>query len=162
MFFREINNSSLNYNTQNSRIIKKIHDNINFDNMVLLSLEDKSRRRLFSKFEILEEPIEDIHSLMYYSKLFMSDGDSMAREAAMLGTKSVYCGLRNMVANNILKEKKLLNHINDFNILSDFISNMLQSNSKEQKEEQSKIRKRLLLEWDDLNELIYKEIVGSK
>ena len=43
---------------------------------------------------LLQEPIKDIHSLIYFSKGLVSSGDSMAREAALLGVPSYYLGIR--------------------------------------------------------------------
>ena len=43
---------------------------------------------------LLEEPVEGIHSLIYYSCALISSGDSMAREAALLGVPSYYLGIR--------------------------------------------------------------------
>ena len=43
---------------------------------------------------LLQEPIKDIHSLIYFSKGLISSGDSMAREAALLGVPSYYLGIR--------------------------------------------------------------------
>ena len=37
--------------------------------------------------------IEDIHSLIYYAAGLVSSGDSMAREAALLGVPSYYLGI---------------------------------------------------------------------
>jgi hypothetical protein len=70
---------------------------------VVLSLEDKSlQQRYPSSWIILKEPVSDIHSLIYYSRLVVSSGDSMAREGAMLGVPAVYCGIRDMKANQLL------------------------------------------------------------
>jgi len=53
---------------------------------VLFSLEEKNRRSEYpADWILLQEPIEDIHSLMYYAAGLVSSGDSMAREAALLG-----------------------------------------------------------------------------
>ena len=46
-------------------------------------------------YEVVEKrQIEDIHSLIYYSAGLVSSGDSMAREAALLGVPAYYLGIR--------------------------------------------------------------------
>lgn len=50
-----------------------------------------AERKLDSFFDqyILNIPFEDIHHLLYYSELYIGDSQSMAVEAAMLGTPSI-------------------------------------------------------------------------
>ena len=61
----------------------------------MLSLEDKSTKERYPEdWILLEEPVEGIHSLIYYSCALISSGDSMAREAALLGVPSYYLGIR--------------------------------------------------------------------
>lgn len=80
------------------------------EDRVVLSLENKTLTSRFEKWQILEEPVEDIHSLMYYSRAVVSDGDSMAREGAQLGVPAVYCGQRIMRANQALEQFGYLRH----------------------------------------------------
>jgi hypothetical protein len=54
---------------------------------------------------LLQEPIEDIHSLIYYSAGLVSSGDSMAREAALLGVPSYYLGIRYSMPANAAASK---------------------------------------------------------
>ena len=54
---------------------------------------------------LLQEPIEDIHSLIYYAAGLVSSGDSMAREAALLGVPSYYLGIRYSMPANAAASK---------------------------------------------------------
>ena len=54
---------------------------------------------------MLQEPIEDIHSLIYYAAGLVSSGDSMAREAALLGVPSYYLGIRYSMPANAAASK---------------------------------------------------------
>ena len=56
----------------------------------------------------MKEPVKDIHSLMYFSQVVISSGDSVAREGAMLGVPSIYAGIRDMPANVIMIKKEML------------------------------------------------------
>lgn len=101
MFLREVSVGTINYAGQASGAILGIQDLIPKDKKVLFSLEEKDKRHLYPKdWILLQEPIEDIHSLIYYSAGLVSSGDSMAREAALLGVPAYYLGIRyNMPAN---------------------------------------------------------------
>ncbi|MBN1969579.1 MAG: DUF354 domain-containing protein [Candidatus Delongbacteria bacterium] len=153
IFIREVQTKSLNYSSQasdtillNSKIIPK-------DLKVILSLEDKSKKNLYpTEWIILEEPVDDIHSLIYYSILMISTGDSMAREGAMLGIPSIYCGNRFMNANQILIDKGLLFHI-PISETSQLINDVMNNNCC--KLNQNTIRDQLFNQWTDLPDYIY-------
>lgn len=111
IFIREVSNKSFNYYNQQDAIVSSFAARIAPGIPVVLSLEDKSlAKRYPSDWIILQEPVSDIHSLIYYSKLVISSGDSMAREGAMLGVKSIYCGIREMKANQLLIKEGGLFH----------------------------------------------------
>ena len=95
IIMREVSVGTLNYADQEADTILKIASMIPVDMPVLLSLEKKDKRHLYPKeWILLQEPIEDIHSLIYYSAGLVSSGDSMAREAALLGVPAYYLGIR--------------------------------------------------------------------
>ena len=111
IFIREVSNKSFNYYNQQDAIVGSFAERIAPGVPVVLSLEDKSLAKLYPPhWIILQEPVSDIHSLIYYSKLVVSSGDSMAREGAMLGVKSIYCGIRDMKANGLLVKEGGLFH----------------------------------------------------
>ena len=156
IFVREVSTGSLNYIKQNKNIISTFADKFPFEIPVILSLENKKTQNFYpSHWKILQEPIKDIHSLMYYSKIVVSSGDSMAREGAMLGVPSIYCGIRKMSANNMLIDKGILFHKNPNDVPS-FIDKILQGKIKIK--EQIKFRDELYTEWDDVTKFIVTEI----
>ena len=57
---------------------------------------------------VLDKPMEDLHSIVYHSKMVISSGDSMAREASILGVPTIYVGDRDMKANQIMIDKGML------------------------------------------------------
>lgn len=148
VFVREVSNKSFNYYDQEDAIICSFSKEIDPKATVVLSLEDKTIAHKFPKhWIILQEPVGDIHSLIYYSKLVVSSGDSMAREGAMLGVPSVYCGIRKMKANELLMEQGILQHLPGTEALP-YINEKI---SKEFDEEaQLAIRNKLLENWDDM------------
>ena len=76
---------------------------------VILSLEDKSESHIYNGVgTILQEPVDSFHSLIYYARFVVSSGDSLSREAALLGTPSIYTGGRKMSVNKELINMKLI------------------------------------------------------
>ena len=106
MFLREVTVGTVNYAGQESGAILGIKDMIPAGMKVLFSLEEKKRRNEYpADWILLQEPIEDIHSLIYYSAGLVSSGDSMAREAALLGVPSYYLGIRYSMPANAAASK---------------------------------------------------------
>ena len=156
VFIREVSNKSFNYYNQQDAIVCSFAHLLNQGVKVVLSLEDKSIAKKYpAHWIILQEPVSDIHSLMFYSRLIISSGDSMAREGAMLGVPAIYCGIREMKANQLLIEEGVLGHypvdtaitpINNllstpFNICSQYAT-----------------RERLMEKWDDMVEFMNRQI----
>lgn len=156
VFVREVSNKSFNYFNQEEAIICGFSDQISKQYPVILSVEDKSIQTKFpDNWTPLIEPIGDIHSLIYYSKLVISSGDSMAREGAMLGVPSIYCGIREMKANQILMDKGLLSHLPGKQALSS-INNRITEPFDE--DYQIKNRGNLLTEWEDMIDFMKEKI----
>jgi len=153
---REVSTNTTNYYDQETDQL--IHCECPSNERILISLEDKSKRDLLKdNWTLLQEPIKDIHSLMFFSKGFLSTGDSMAREAAELGVPAYYAGARNMIANQILIDMGLMKHASAQSALSEIASLEIDDVEKEiaRREE---VRNRIANEWDDVNKIIEKEI----
>jgi predicted glycosyltransferase len=101
VFIREISNVSLNYNNR-LPLLNEILTSLNSNkHRVILSLEDKKLISYYDKeATVLKEPVDDLYSLMYYSKFVISSGDTMARESSLLGVPCIYTGGRMMSVNN--------------------------------------------------------------
>lgn len=102
VFVREVAGISMNYtNLKQEGLVSSIKYLSEKGIKVILSLEDKSRREFYAPYcIILEEPLEDVYSIMNYALFCLSSGDSMARESALLGVPCIYTGGREMYANN--------------------------------------------------------------
>lgn len=115
IFLREVSVGTVNYAGQAAGAIRDVASVIanaqctmrNGEKMkVLFSLEEKNRRTEYpADWILLQEPIEDIHSLIYYSAGLVSSGDSMAREAALLGVPAYYLGIRHSMPANLAASK---------------------------------------------------------
>lgn len=156
VFVREVSNKSFNYYGQEEGIVQKFSKDIRNDVPVILSLEDKSQIGNYPKhWQILQEPVGDIHSLIYYSKLVISSGDSMAREGSMLGVNSVYCGMRTMKANQLLMDKGLLEHLPG-NKAIPYINQTLATPFDSKR--QTAVRNGLLSDWCDMVDFMKEQI----
>ncbi|MDN3671156.1 DUF354 domain-containing protein [Echinicola jeungdonensis] len=156
VFVREVSNKSFNYYGQEEGIIQKMSNDIPSNTKVVLSLEDKSQIKKYPHhWQLLQEPVGDIHSLIYYSKLLISSGDSMAREGAMLGVPSVYCGFRKMKANELLMDKGILKHLPGETAIP-WISDIL--NKKFDQNQQDNQRSQLQENWCDMVEFMKEQI----
>lgn len=107
IFLREVSVGTVNYANQAPQAILAVKEQIEALGLkVLFSLEEKNRRGEYPEdWILLQEPIEDIHSLMYYSAGLVSSGDSMAREAALLGIPAYYLGTRHSMPANLAAAK---------------------------------------------------------
>lgn len=95
VFAREVSVGTVNYQGQAYGAVRDVADKLPSGMKVVLSLENKDTVDMYPKdWILLHEPLKDIHSLIYYSAALISSGDSMAREAALLGVPSYYLGTR--------------------------------------------------------------------
>ncbi len=158
VFVREVITSTFNYQGQRSNIIESIASGFPRGLRVVLSLEDKRRREFFpDDWLVLEEPVEDIHSLIYYARAVVSSGDSIAREGAQLGVPSIYCGVRRMHANQVLIREGVLFHSG----AAETGARLAELVADRRFEEQERFREQLAAKWDDITRLIVAEAKRS-
>jgi uncharacterized protein len=153
IFIREVSSGSVNYMGQAEGLILSVANKIPSNYKVILSLENKSLIAKYpSHWIVLNEPVNDIHSLIFYSKVLVSSGDSMAREGAMLGVPSIYCGFRTMKANKIMQEHNMLFHVEIDEVpiaIRNYFDNV------EFESNQINFREKLKNEWVDIPEMMY-------
>jgi predicted glycosyltransferase len=104
---------------------------------------------------LLQEPIEDIHSLIYYSAGLVSSGDSMAREAALLGVPSYYLGIRySMPANAAASKVASLQNQKTmpFDVWMNKVNELMNEGVNELTNHQTSLRKHIDDEFIDINE----------
>jgi len=152
MFLREVTVGTTNYAGQASGAILGIKDMIPAGMKVLFSLEEKKRRDEYpADWILLQEPIEDIHSLIYYSAGLVSSGDSMAREAALLGVPSYYLGIRYSMPANAAASK-VANLQNQKTMpFEEWISNLGAESQESRVKSQEELRKHIDEAFIDIN-----------
>jgi hypothetical protein len=77
----------------------------------------------------------------------------MAREGAILGVPSIYCGIREMKANDVLINKKILSHIHIDNV-PNFILQLINEELRDKEEFRFELEK----DWDDVTKVIEEKI----
>ena len=158
VFIRDISSISLNYTNKHDTTIFKIIDYVKQHNLkIVLSLEDNCLKKFFeSDCLILNEPVSDIYSLMKYSKFVISSGDTMAREASILGVPSLYTGGRDMLMNTpLIRLGAMIKATSDIEIKNS-IFNL--SNSKSKQKISNLISFNIKNNWSDTTLIILKNI----
>lgn len=152
MFLREVSVGTVNYAGQENGAILGIKDMIPKGMKVLFSLEEKSRRDEYPKdWILLQEPLEDIHSLIYYSAGLVSSGDSMAREAALLGVPAYYLGIRYSMPANAAASKVASLQNRQTMPFEEWIKNLGAESLESRVKSQEELRKHIDEEFIDIN-----------
>ena len=153
MFLREVSVGTINYSGQASGAILGIKDMIPKGMKVLFSLEEKKRRNEYpAEWILLQEPIEDIHSLIYYSAGLVSSGDSMAREAALLGVPAYYLGIRYSMPANAAAAKVASLQNQKTMPYDKWIDNIRKESQESRVKRQEELRTHIDKEFIDINE----------
>ncbi|RLE03299.1 MAG: hypothetical protein DRI99_05075 [Candidatus Aminicenantes bacterium] len=154
VFIREVSRASLNYKNMQPMDLPEVIRSLNYSGLdVVLSLEDKTRAdSLKDKCIILEEPVDDIFSLMHFALFTISSGDSMARESCLVGTPTIYTGGRDMVINKELIERGCMFKVDNKQQLNTAIENIIENDIK--KETMAIIERAIKHEWMDTTEVI--------
>lgn len=158
LFVRSVDTASLNYRGLDGGRIRRVYEAGADRLQAVLSLERKEHAPAFPGWRILEEPVRDIHSLLYFSRMVISSGDSMAREGAQLGVPSLYCGGRDMEANRELSGLGFLRILDDPAAVAELAAVPAPERWREIREER---RQRLLAAWDDPSAVIRRAILGE-
>lgn len=155
IFIRDVASVSLNYKKRNYIGYSKIIPILSKKGLkAVVSLEDKSRKNEFRNCIILKEPVKDFYSLLYHSLASISSGDTMAREAALLGIPAYYIGKRVMEVNKELIDKGLIKSIDT----EESLIKELKILSKATKENSIKRIKAYSKKLDDTTDVIVREI----
>lgn len=154
IFLREVSVGTVNYAGQAPQAILAVKEQIEALRLkVLFSLEEKHRRNEYPEdWILLQEPIEDIHSLMYYSVGLISSGDSMAREAALLGIPAYYLGKRHSMPAN-LAAAKVAGLQNELTMpFTEWLEEARDKTKEIRMQEQETLRKKIDTKFIDINQ----------
>ena len=154
VFIRQIAHISLDYwSDDSSQNMKGILDYLYQNKFsVIASVEEGATQilefREFDNIYILPESTSEMHTLLYYAKCVISSGDTVAREAALLGTPAIYIGGRDMKINSELMNLGRLN-CPDVTEIIPTLKRML---------EEEKDFSQQNADWDDTTDVIIKEL----
>lgn len=155
IFIRVISKSSLNYRNS-ANIDEDINSIISYfekKNIIVLISSEYVFKTQHNNCIILEPPIDGFHSLLYFAKIVITEGDTMAREAAVLGTPVIYLGGRKMKIHNYFNIKKtFIESKSTQKSIIEILENLMciESNNKDQ------------ITFDDINEIMCNHIIALK
>jgi predicted glycosyltransferase len=109
---------------------------------------------------VLNEPVRDIYSIIRHSRFVISSGDSLAREACVLGIPTIYAGWRNMAVNKELIEMGCMFKENSMEEIKARIEVFCSRDMSREIEE--KIHYKIHNEWDNPTEVILKHVEDFK
>jgi len=161
VFVREVSGISMNYaHLETGKLATVCRDLKTLGLSIVLSLEDKSLVDRFSPYcIILQEPVRDIYSLMHFARLAISSGDTMAREASLTGTPTIYTGGRQMSVNAELTKKGILFEPKIGQSVMDLVAMIIGENVKEKTTEI--VQRALEDEWEDTTEVIVNNVLAA-
>jgi len=161
VFIREISNVSVNYQGRSSYLLEILDYLKEKELYAVLSLEDKSIIAGDNAHAcVLQEPITDLYSLMYYARFIISAGDTMARESSLMGVPCIYTGGRSMSVNDVLIQKGIMFKLDNEKEIKKQIDKLCDlENGQELREKMSKF---VNTNYDDLNKIFVDQILTVK
>jgi len=161
VFIREVSNTTLNYSSLMIGQLQLVFTYLNdLGFKIIASLEEKSLKKKFeSKCIILEEPVEDIYSLLSFSSFTISSGDTMARESCLLGTPTIYTGGRDMLVNRELQKRSLLFKVDCIPEINETITTIVNNNIK--KHVSTEVKNAIESEWEDTTKVILNNLLNT-
>lgn len=158
VFIREIASTSLNYKGSSAKLHEITEHLKEMGFQIVVSLENKSLIERFKKnCIILEEPVEDIYSLLKFAALTISSGDTMARESCLVGTPTIYTGGRDMHVNKELIRKKCMFKVDDIEKVPTTVKYILENDMK--RDVKRIIEHAIKHEWEDTTEVILENLL---
>lgn len=124
---------------------------------LVFSLEDKRLKNLYRSFGlVLEEPVVDFHSIVKFSKLVISSGDSLSREASLLGIPAIYTGRRKMKINEKLINMGCIHKADTYNEIKEAIDKCLSNGYKDRVSD--RVNTAISHEWEDTTDVIVSSV----
>jgi len=160
VFVRDVAPISLNYQDSKYKDFSELFYYLRKKGYEILYYpENKALGKKYHRLcKVLEGPVEDILSLIYYAKFVISSGDTIARESALLGTPTLYTTNRDMKVNKQLIQLKAIVKTTDIYEIEHIMKNFLKNDSKPQLRD--KIKSHIKNNWQDTTAVIIKEILN--
>ncbi|MFH0876263.1 MAG: DUF354 domain-containing protein [archaeon] len=160
IFVRDIAKISLNYKDMEEADFSEVFKMLKKKKIDILYFpEDASKAAKYAKYvKELKAPIKDFHSLLYYAAFCLSSGDTVAREAALLGTPVIYTGNRKMAVNSELVAINAIIETEDSATIAEKAEIILKKKMK------ATLRKKITAKkksWDDTSDVIVREILNG-
>tara|TARA_B100000579_G_C22784352_1_gene831058 strand:+ start:177 stop:1274 length:1098 start_codon:yes stop_codon:yes gene_type:complete len=159
ILFREQDSISMVYRNVSVGDFREVVNSLGKKTDIVFSLESKDNLSFYeSRGIILEEPVPFFHSLVAYASLVITTGDTLAREASLLGTPAIYSGGRDMPVNHKLIANGLIHKIDDISRIPAFIKIM---NNNKYSRKYKKSASEFVKKCEDTSEFIVKQLMGE-
>ncbi len=124
---------------------------------ILYFPEREENEEKYKKYcTIVKGSIPNIHSLLYYATAIISSGDTIAREAALMGVPTIYTGKRDMSVNRPIVDAGLMMLAENKEQVKKKVQAILKKNTKKQLREI--IAEKIKTEWENPTAVIEKEL----
>ncbi len=155
VFIRLVSKTSLNYirSTDKIHIVYAIIDSLNKKGVkVIISSEEKHIPQSKNCY-VLNPPVMHFHSILYFAQIAITEGDTMAREAAILRTPVIYLGERRMKVHNYFRQGGYFLESTNLKIINPFIERCLKMEA---------VKKNIRYNFENINEIMVEKIISIK
>ena len=155
IFVRYVAPISMNYRRLDQEEVTQVTNAILNTGMSIIASLERGINLEFEhpNFRKVVEPCPSIHSLIYYSALVVTTGDTVAREGALLGVPTIYLGRREMRINRELVESGQLIIPDPGEVTKEILANLSNRVSRVKPENKK---------WEDTTEVIVSCIEQQK
>ncbi len=161
VFVREIANISVNYYNRKDYLVDVLNHLISKGLTPVVSSE-REISNLPTQCIKLEKIGGGYFALIKNALFVISSGDTVAREASVLGVPVIYSGGRSMLANDMFIEMGVIRKCDSLNSIIREIDNISDATMNAPIKYRDLIEERIRRDWDDVNKVIYNQIMSFK
>jgi predicted glycosyltransferase len=156
VFIRLISHTSFNYIGGESAATKvnELIDFLTNNNLKVLLSSEEEIEITNPNVTLLAGPIKSYHSILKYAKFIITEGDTMAREASILGTPTIYIGGRKMLVNSYFSDAGILIENNEMEDIKATAQQLIDRKDYQKKSYES-------FGFDDINQIIVRELINN-
>ncbi len=164
IYIREIENISMNYQNRKKISYKKIISLCEKKGVkVIIHPESKEKEKKQDNNQIKTLTgsylLKELNELKKQARLIITSGDTVLREAIILGVPVIYTSDREMKVNEEFKKQGLFEQATNEEELLIKTKKLLGEGIKERKKRKEKTKK-LIKEMEDINRILYEEIIS--
>lgn len=161
VFIREIANISVNYYSRKDYLLDVLNHLISNGLIPVLSSE-REVKGLPPQCIKLEKIGGGYFALIKNALFVISSGDTVAREASVLGVPVIYSGGRSMLANDMFISMGIMRKCDTIENIIKEINNLSQTETDKSVDYRKLVELQIRNDWDDVTKVIYTQIMSFK